>query len=140
VPYWRVYYHLVWSTYRRLPLIDDDVADLIERSIKTTCHDLKILVHAFGTMPDHVHVAVSIPPTLAVSTAVGRMKGAASHLVNQRSADGGSFTWQTEYGLVTFGERNLPMVIAYITEQPAHHAANKLWSSMEPTVDRKQPA
>ncbi len=74
MPYWRLYYHLVWSTYRREPLIDEISADLLQRALRKSCQDLQIMTHAIGSMPDHVHLAVSIPPTLAVTDAIARLK------------------------------------------------------------------
>jgi putative transposase len=135
VPYWRLFYHLVWSTYRREPIIDEPTADLLQRSLRMTCHDLQIITHAIGTMPDHIHLAVSIPPTIAVTDAIGRLKGSASHFVNRSTARAGRFSWQTEYAVLSFGERNLADVVDYVQNQPARHAENRLWRPLEPTKD-----
>jgi len=86
-------------------------------------------------MPDHVHLAVSIPPTLAVTDAIARLKGSASHYVNQSMAREGRFAWQSEYGVLSFGQRNLADVVDYVNNQPARHAANRLWRPLEPTND-----
>jgi REP-associated tyrosine transposase len=60
---------------------------------------LECIPHAIGGMPNHIHVAISIPPKLAVAILIGQLKGASSHHVNKRYADG-SFLWQAEYGVV----------------------------------------
>ena len=142
MPYWRLFYHLVWSTARREALLDEAMAGTVERSVRTTCRDRGAILHAVGVMPDHVHIAVSIPPSIAVATFVGRLKGAASHAVNAldgRSSDD-SFSWQAEYGALSFGEKALPDVVAYITNQHARHATDRLCDALEQAADRPQPA
>ena len=80
--FWRLFYHIVWSTRGRAQLIDATVEDLLQKAIRSTCTELEVPVHAVGTMPDHVHLAISIPPSLAVAKVVGRIKGSSAHLVN----------------------------------------------------------
>jgi putative transposase len=76
--FWQIYYHVVWSTKKREHLITDSRVELIRSSLTATALEHESIVHAIGIMPDHVHVAVSIPPKIAVADLVGRMKGASS--------------------------------------------------------------
>ncbi len=133
LPYWRFFYHLVWATQSRLPLIGDQEETLIRRSLELTIVDLDLIPHAVGTMPDHVHVVVSIPPKIAVAEVLKRMKGASSHAVNQaeRLPDSSRFGWQSEYGALTFGEKALASVINYVRHQAERHATNKTWPQLE---------
>ena len=99
--YWQLFYHLVWTTREREALIDEAVQQIVRRSILTTCKEQGVVLHGLGMMPDHVHVAASIPPRVAVAPVVGRLKGAASHAVNDVARRGhgeGAFAWQAEYG------------------------------------------
>src|SRR5215211_6977088 len=89
VPYWRLLYHLVWATAKRDPVLVDGLERLVERSTRAGCLDLGLVLHALSVMPDHVHVAVSIPPKHSVSFVVGKLKGSASYLVNHVA---GSYT------------------------------------------------
>ena len=41
---------------------------------------------SIGGVADHVHVLVTLSPTIDVATLVKKMKGGSSHLVNQRPA------------------------------------------------------
>lgn len=139
--YWRLFYHIVWATHDREPLIVGDVATIVVRSLREAARDLQVNVHAIGVMPDHVHIAISIPPKLAVAIVVGRLKGAASYAVNTTGATGPStFAWQAEYGVLSFSEKALPDVTAYITNQAERHTSNHLWPSMEQYTDIFQPA
>ncbi|MGI8475452.1 MAG: IS200/IS605 family transposase [Thermomicrobiales bacterium] len=133
MPYWRLHYHLVWATRDREPLLGPEEEALVRRSIHLTAADLDLVPHAVGVMPDHVHVALSIPPKVAVAEAVKRLKGASAHGVNQSPsrADPSTFGWQGEYGALTFGDAALPSVVAYIQNQANHHAENRLWPKLE---------
>jgi putative transposase len=115
-----------------------EVEQAIRRSIERTMEDLELIQHAVGVMPDHVHVVVSIPPRLAPAEVARRLKGASSRAVNQFLAtpDSARFAWQQEYGVLTFGERALPEVIAYVSHQRERHAEQRLWPLLERTDDR----
>ena len=142
MPFWRLFYHVIWTTKTREPALDAPRTALVERSIRTTCRECETHLHALGVMPDHVHVALSIPPKLAIATLVGRLKGASAHAVNDgdRGSADVSLVWQAQYGVLSFGEKNLPDVISYVQNQSARHAANRLWPALETVTDRPQPA
>lgn len=133
MPYWRLFYHLVWGTQDRQLLLDEEDTRLVERSLRTTLRSFGAIPLAIGVMPDHVHVAAAIPPSVAISTVVGRMKGASAHVLNHQVLRPRAvrFAWQGEYGVLSFGERALPEVIAYVRNQREHHAAQRLWSPFE---------
>lgn len=122
--FWRLFYHLVWGTKGRVALIDDERAAIIEDSFRATCRQSGAILHALGIMPEHVHVAVSIPPRIAVAEFVMLLKGASSRRLNQAttSQERGQFRWQPEYGVLSFGDRSLDQVIAYVRQQRKHHA------------------
>jgi putative transposase len=138
MPYWRLFYHVVWATKDRQPLIAGNQHQAIGRTIQSAVQEKHGFVHAVGIMPDHIHVVVSIPPSVAISNLVGQMKGLTSyHLNSALNANANlPFRWQAEYGVMSLGEKALADVIAYANNQPARHAANKLWSDLETTTER----
>src|SRR5687768_652184 len=101
MPLWTMNCHVVWATKRREPVLVGETAELVRRSLVDGCSKQGIVLHALFLMPDHVHLAAAIPPSIAVSTAIGRLKGSASHLVNHAGngapPDGPRFAWQSEY-------------------------------------------
>jgi hypothetical protein len=84
-------------------------------------------------MPDHIHLAISVPPKIAISEFVRLIKGNSSHFVNHSLKESvqGSFAWQSEYGVITFGGRSLKSVVAYVENQAQHHANDDLWPIFE---------
>jgi putative transposase len=140
MPYWKFYYHLVWATKSREPLISDDRVELVRRSFAAIAVGCDTHVHAIGIMPDHVHPALSIPPRYAVSDIVKKMKGLSSRRISaSHTGNGDAFAWQPEYGALTFGERSLPEIIAYVTNQREIHAQRQIRPIFE-LVERPFPA
>jgi putative transposase len=133
VSYWNTFYHFVWGTWHREALIDGENALLIGRSIQANCDELGAIPHAVGFMPDHIHLAISVPPRIAISEFVRKIKGSSSHRVNHSmpGSNLGSFSWQSEYGVITFSERSLKNVVSYVENQASRHANDELWPTFE---------
>jgi len=134
---WRFFLHLIWATKGREPLIAEAEEAVLRRSWKISLAENQVIPHAIGVMPDHVHFVVSVPPKIAVADVVRLLKGASSHAVNHvgTRSSSGAFAWQSQYGVLTFGERSLPRVIAYVENQRQHHAANTIWPTLERITD-----
>jgi len=134
--FWQSYCHLVWGTKYREPLIAGDREEIIRQSIALKARDFETLIHAIGFMPEHIHLVISIPPKIAPSDFVHDAKGLASRNVNRESAeDLGHFSWQKEFGLISFGERSLPDIVRYVENQKKHHYEGQLW----PLFERLEP-
>lgn len=128
--YWRLFYHLIWATKSREPLIDARTEELLLRSMQTSMNELQVILHAVGFMPDHVHVATSIPPKLSISDVAKRLKGASSRAVTLAQPYSG-FGWQEGYGVISVSERALPIVIEYVSNQKEHHARDTTRHGLE---------
>ena len=132
--YWVCSYHVVWATRGREPILAPEEGTAVEAIVRAAFADERVVVHAVGWMPDHVHVAASIPPALAVADVVRRWKGSSSHRINdRRRADGRgeTFGWQAEYGVHTFGNAALPQVVAYVENQHERRQPDDLWPDLE---------
>lgn len=136
MPYWKLYYHFIWGTKNRLPLIDSDFEPELYKAMAAKAQTLGGFVHAIGGIEDHVHLAVSIPPKIAPANFIGDVKGNCSHFVNHVVKPDFEFYWQDEYGVFSFGERNLLSVVRYIHNQRQHHADGTLIATMERMDER----
>ena len=133
MPYWRHFYHLIWATQNREPMIDDAVEHIISRSLADSFDKLNVIPHAVGVVADHLHVVVSIPPALSVADTVHQLKGASSRAVNKEITWplDSRFGWQTEYGSLTIGERSLIAVVEYVQNQKRHHTEGSIKREFE---------
>lgn len=135
--FWRCHYHAIWTTYRREPLITAAMEAVIIEAIRRKSRELACPLLAVNGVADHIHVAVSIPPRIAAADWLGQVKGLSAYEINQHFPDRAApFGWQTGYGLLTFGARNLTYVVAYIENQKTHHAEHTTQPYLEQADDR----
>jgi REP element-mobilizing transposase RayT len=116
--------HVVWHTKLSTPTLTPRVAEAVYADLRSrVLRTSGVILHAVGGIETHVHLAISIPPTLTISPFVGQLKGGSSHAVNQDfPALPEQFAWQGGYGVVSFGTRDLDWVVGYIRRQKEHHA------------------
>ena len=130
MPYWRLFYHIVWGTKNRLELIVPEWENELYGYMWGKATALECIPHAIGGMPDHVHVAISIPPKQSVATVIGQLKGSSSHHVNENYVDD-TFAWQAEYGVVSFSEKALASIVDYVKNQKKHHTQKTIKETLE---------
>jgi len=131
MPFHRLYYHIVWGTKDRFPLITPHLESGIYKTIVAKVAEFNGIVFAVGGYQDHIHVAVSLSPKYALANFIGQLKGSSSHFVNHEVVCEDTFRWQHEYGVLTFGEKQLPWVVKYIKNQKKHHVEGRLFSDFE---------
>jgi len=121
MPFWRTYYHLVWATHERLPLIQPNVEKRLYAYTIAKAAELGVYVYAINGWHDHIHLVTAIPPKIAVSEVVKNLKGSNSHDLNQSNALNGSFGWQRGYGVFSLGEKQRAVAEVYVNNQKEHH-------------------
>jgi putative transposase len=119
MPYWWLFYHLVWATKDRAPLINAEIESSLFGIIIDKSEQLRAYIFAVNGMPDHVHVVAAVPPGIALSEYVRQLKGVSSHFMRVECDE--RFTWQRGYGVISVSERNLSQAIAYVERQKVHH-------------------
>jgi putative transposase len=125
--------HLVWHTKLSRPLLNHEVEAMAFACLREKAAALgDVYIHEIGGTETHVHLALSIEPTVLISELVGVLKGYSAHEVNWRSGMGRTvLQWQTGYGVVSFGTRDLPWVAGYVRNQKEHHAVGKTFERLE---------
>jgi REP element-mobilizing transposase RayT len=131
MPYWRLFYHMVWSTKDRLPLLTPDVETVIFNLLRSKAIGLDATVFALNSVLDHVHMVVAIPPKIAVAKFIGQIKAVASTKFNKSGVSEVPFFWQEEYGAFSFDGKRLPNYIAYVERQKEHHALGTIIPVLE---------
>jgi putative transposase len=147
--YAEIYLHLTWHTKLSRPMLNPQVAEMAYSALREKAAALGgILVHDIGGIATHVHLAISIQPTVTISEMVGALKGYTSHEVNHRavlssagsaSRGGKVLEWQTGYGVVSFGAKDLDWVLAYIRNQEEHHAKHTDQDRLERITEFDDP-
>ena len=114
--------HLVWVTKYRYAVLRGEIATRTRDLIRQVCvaREIKILKGHVGR--DHVHLMVSIPPSLSVSQLMQYVKGKSSRLLLQEFSElkrryWGQHLWARGYFCASSGTVTDEMVKAYIASQ-----------------------
>jgi putative transposase len=134
VSFWRTFYHLNWATKNREPLLTPEVEAIIYKYILAKANELGVQMYALDGWLDHAHLAASIPPKESVANTVKMLKGYSSYMFN-RGVARPYFAWQSGYGVLTIGAKQLPAAVEYIQRQKEHHrnGSTNIW--LERTED-----
>lgn len=120
---WRLYYHIVWATKQRQDLIKPEYEIELYDYIIGKSTALNSIIHGIGGTENHIHLVASIPPTLAISEFIKKIKGSSSRYFNQDlNSNSIKFSWQEGYGIFSLGSKQLNQALAYVKNQKQHHA------------------
>ena len=134
--FWRCYYHFIWATKLREPVMDARIEQIVFQAIRAKSSEMGCSVLAVNGTVDHVHVALNIPPRVAVADWAKQAKGLSAYEVNAMFPNRESrFRWQDSYGVLTFGVKQLDFVVGYISRQKEHHRDNALYAYLEQDDD-----
>ena len=115
------YFHIVFRTYRSEPTIPFDH----ERELYAYLHGIAKSLHCqtyrIGGMPDHIHIFVSIPPSLSLSAFVQKIKANSSRWLKTNPNFPNFRGWGHEYAGFSYSLRDRDMIIGYIMKQKEHH-------------------
>ena len=134
--YWRLYYHLVWATKQRLPLIKPELEAKLHGYIIGKADYLGCITHAINGTENHIHIVASIPPSLSISQYVKKIKGSSSHHWNHTLANNlDKFYWQEGYGVFSLGSKQLETAVNYVKNQKIHHSQGTVITALEKNCD-----
>jgi REP element-mobilizing transposase RayT len=119
--YTQNFYHLVFSTKHRVPLITSELESRLFPFIGGILRDLRCQLLAINGMPDHVHLLIRYRADLSHSDMVRHIKSRSSKWINESESSSGHFIWQEGYGGFTVSKSAVPEVEAYIASQKEHH-------------------
>ena len=123
-------FHITWHTKDNFPFITPSLEPELWAFIKNRIVTMpNIYFHAIGGIQDHIHLAASFYPPFEIDRWIGEMKGASSHEF------GKSLQWQSGYGVVSFGTKDLDWVVTYVRNQKEHHRIGLIQERLERISD-----
>jgi len=72
---WDCKYHLVWVTKYRYQVLGGDVGQRCRELLREIARSKEMQIYTGSINRDHVHMLISIPPSLSVSRAMQYLKG-----------------------------------------------------------------
>jgi len=117
-------YHIVWITKYRYKVLNGAVRERVREIIRQVCREMNVTIVKGVLANDHVHMMVSVPPSLSVSDVVRRMKGRSSNKIQREFPElkkryWGRHFWARGYFSTTSGNVTDDIILQYI-EQHAH--------------------
>ena len=112
-------YHFVWVAKYRYRVLVGDVALRVRELIRQTCEAFEIQILKGVVSKDHVHILVSVPPTMAPSEIMRRIKGRTSSKLFEefprlKKRYWGRHFWARGYFCATIGKMTEEMIQDYL--------------------------
>jgi putative transposase len=112
-------YHFVWLPVRRRKVLVGAVVPRLEALLRDTAVRIACEILYIAIQPDHVHIFVAAPPTLAPDQIMFRLKGYTSRYLRQEFASLRKMPslWTRSYCCRTAGMVSSTVIQQYIEEQ-----------------------
>ena len=132
---WNCNYHIVFAPKYRRQVIYGQLKVEIGKILRKLCEQKGVEIIQAEACPDHIHMLVSIPPSMAVADFVGYLKGKSALMIFDRFANlkykyGNRHFWCRGYYVDTVG-RNKKAIEEYIRNQLQEDIANDQISMKE---------
>lgn len=124
---WMCKYHIVFTPKYRRKMIYNQYREDVREIIKQLCSYKGVEILGGNVMSDHVHILVSIPPKMSVSSFMGYLKGKSALIMFDRHANlkykfGNRHFWSEGYYVSTVG-LNEAVIKKYIQDQEKYDIA-----------------
>jgi len=118
-------YHICWLPKYRYPILTGQVALRVRELVRQIAAANEVEIITGSIVSDHIHIYVSIPPSLSVSKFVQFVKGATSRKIQLefeqiRKRYWGQHVWARGYFVATAGNVTDDMIQQYIKNQHEH--------------------
>lgn len=119
-------YHIVWVPKYRYKVLRGKIRERIRAIIRQVCSELGVEIITGVLSTDHVHMFVEIPPHIAVSQFVQRVKGRSSRKIQQefpeiRKRYWGCRFWARGYFCTTSGNITDDVILEYLGQHSKPH-------------------
>lgn len=112
-------YHVVWCPKYRKPILVGKIAEELCSQIEKICQDNGWPIIAKEMQPDHIHLFLTIPPAIAVATALKLLKGITARRLFEKFPQlkkklWGGHLWSPSYYVGTAGNVSAQTIRHYI--------------------------
>jgi putative transposase len=124
-------YHIIFCTKYRYRVLTGEVSERLREIIREVSRTDYVEIISGSISPDHVHVLLSIPPSISLSKVMQYMKGKSSRKLldeykNLRKRYWGQHLWARGYFAVTVGDLNSEEVQRYIENQEIEQGSGEI--------------
>ena len=69
-----IQYHIIWCPKFRFSVLQGNVDIILKQILQKICNDYKYKIKALEVMPDHIHIFIDVPQTVAPCDVVRTLK------------------------------------------------------------------
>ena len=120
----RLYFHIVWTTRLRAPLIDLEGARFLCRTLRPIAKAHRALVLEIGLVSTHIHLLIRSQPLTDLVTMVGKMKGVTSRVAKRDAI--APLTWADGYDIESVSPGDEMKIRHYLRAQPFRHPSEAI--------------
>ncbi len=121
IEYKNLYTHFVFTTYQRIPMINEKSRERIEKYITGIVKHNSSKLYAIYANPEHVHFLVSRSPDISEEELATIIAKSSEKFINQNKLVAGKFKWQRSASAFSVSKSDIESVCKYILNQPEHH-------------------
>lgn len=119
---YQCHYHFVFIPKYRKPILRGEVALAVRDLVREVCKAYDIEILKGHVRPDHVHLLLSVPPTMAPSRVMNAIKGRSSNRLMRKFRElnrqfWGRHLWSRGYFVATSGNVTDDVLKRYIEDQ-----------------------
>lgn len=121
-----IQYHIIWCPKFRFSVLEGNVELVLKQILQNLCDEYQYRIKALEVMPDHIHIFVDVPQTVAPCDVVRTLKSRSAIALFQAFPKLKQFyakcgvLWSRGYFVSTAGHISEATVIKYIEEQKQH--------------------
>ena len=115
-------FHVVWITKYRKKILVGKIASRLKVLLMQGCSAKGITIIKGNIQPEHVHLLISIPPSLSIAQVMQYLKGRSSKKLQEefswlKKQFWGQHMWATGYFCTSVGKVTQDTIIEYIESQ-----------------------
>jgi len=117
----KVYLHITFSTKYRERRIDSSIEHRLFEYLGGICKGLECYPVKIGGYQNHVHILCTLSRKISQAMLLEELKKNSSKWIKSIDLKYQNFYWQRGYGVFSVNPAEIDVVIAYISNQEAHH-------------------
>lgn len=131
---YNINYHIIWGTKYRNKVLNNEIEDELKQLLYQIAEEKGFTIsHLEIGLDDHVHLLISAPPKLSVTTIVSCLKGTSAFRLFRKHPELKQYYWKKEdrhlwspsYYVETIGTTNENAVAKYIDDQRKKELLNE---------------
>lgn len=124
--YVTAYYHVVFATSRREPVLTEKYSNELYRIIASIINKKGCEALLVNGVENHIHILLNLSPTVALADLMRDLKSQSSIWAKNSGKFPMFKKWAHEYGAFSLSASHRQAVYEYIAKQKEHHAEMNL--------------